>query len=283
MKENQKKYQRNNFLTNNKDKGQIKVNEKKSNVTIVESKYTKPYSKNVVEHKVEIKKEPSKDRFGNIPKTTGRFSAINSNKKENNVNNNVVPNAKFNEKDSSHNKVNTNYYSTKTTTNNSKTDYKWRVQEVKVEKEQTQFRKYGNGTEKGTSKEENTNYKPNNAYLSKYTKEQKFDKNPHVVSNTANKSIVVQNKRNKPEEKILKKEPSAVKIKNEPFKTNEIKNRNESSNLEKKYSFKRDRITTTKTEENLPQNKPKEEFKVENRRGKNIETSSNFFSRNFGI
>jgi len=196
MDEIRKKYQRNNVKTEDKDKSPIKVNERRSNHVVVESKYEKPYSKKVVEQKVEIEQVPSNSRFVNMPKTTGRFSAIYSHKRDNNIYISTTPNERSKEKDIRQNEENTNYYSTKTTTNSSRPNYRRSVQDVKVEKEKPIWVKYEAPKEKEIPKEKITNYRPNSVYISKSVKEEKNENNPNIVSNTVTKSYVVQGRRN---------------------------------------------------------------------------------------
>ena len=61
-----------------------------------------------------------------MPKTTGRYSAIYSYKRDNNIYISTAPKEKSIEKDIKQNKENTNYYSTKTTTNTTKPKYRWK-------------------------------------------------------------------------------------------------------------------------------------------------------------
>ena len=221
-----KKYERTNINTEDKDKGQVKINESRSNHNILETKYEKPYSrKRVEEQNVESGKEPSKNRIENLPKTTLRYKGINNYRRDNNVDNNTIPNEKLKEVDINKNKEITHYYSIKSTTNTSKPNNKWNTQEVKIEKEQPKWGKYRATTEKEIPKEENINYRSNNVYISKYIKEGKNEINNNVESNTITKSIVVQSRRrNKPEEKEVKTEINVIKTRNEAKKTNEIKN-----------------------------------------------------------
>ena len=71
----------------------------------------------------------------------------------------VIKEIKSIEKDIKQNKENTNYYSTKTTTNTTKPKYRWSVQEVKLENEQPKRRTYGFEKEKGTPKEKNNSHR----------------------------------------------------------------------------------------------------------------------------
>ena len=113
-----------------KEKGHLKINERRSNHIIVESKYI-----NYNKRQFRIEQEPLQSKIRNLPKYTGRYSTINNNKRDNNTYINNIPNEKLTEKDINKNKENNNYYSTKLTKNNSKLIYIRRNKELNFEKE----------------------------------------------------------------------------------------------------------------------------------------------------
>ena len=128
MNENIKKYPNNNIKTEEKNKEQINIIEKRPNHIILESKYEKPSSKKIFEQKFENTQEiSSRNKFGNLPIISGKNNPVKSN---------VCNNEKQKEKDIRQNKEN----------------IKRRIQNKKTEKEQQEGIKFGQGIDKSTPK-----------------------------------------------------------------------------------------------------------------------------------
>ena len=78
------KYQRRNIITSNQPQESEKPKEtRRATTTIIETKIERPYSRKVVEQRVEMNSESSNNNFGRMPKTMGRYSAIVTNKRDN--------------------------------------------------------------------------------------------------------------------------------------------------------------------------------------------------------
>ena len=149
------------LMQNNKGKDnlEVKVIEKKSNHTIMITKYEKPNSRKEMNTKVYI---------------------------------NITPNENEKEKENiiqkKENKGNDKYYSVKSTLNISKQNYIHNSQgekEAETEKQKSNLIKYGLGTDKVCIKKEenmNTNKRTNNIYISKYSKVDKNEKNENKLN-----------------------------------------------------------------------------------------------------
>ena len=179
MNDKGKKSQGNNINAEDKGKWQIKVNERRSNHIIYESKYEKPYSRK----EGETEKE-TKDRLRNLPKNAQQNSAIN-----NQIN--KISNENPTEKDLNINKENKNDYSAKLSIDTTK-NFRRKSEEVKIEKDiQPKWKRNKIATDKEIPKEENVNNSMNNANISKYIKKETKDKNPNLANNSAIKSAKV--------------------------------------------------------------------------------------------
>ena len=275
------KYQRRNITNPTQPKESEKLGEtKRATTTIIETKIERPYSRKVVEQRVEMDSEPSKNRFGRMPKTIGRYSAINSNKTDNEITINTTNREKSLDKYKRQNKEkeNDNKFTLNTTKNTTRPNYRWGVQvpEQKVEKEPVKWKRFNRvREEEKPNQEENYNNKP--IITSKTVKEEKTEKTPNAITSTKyTKTTVVENERNntnKPNEKVVKTEVHIVKTKTETPK--ETENKNE-SNDEPKANYRFRRFRANKTDEDLPpkkEEKEKEDIKVESRKKKTLETA----------
>ena len=275
------KYQRRNITNPTQPKETEEPREtKRATTTIIETKIERPYSRKVVEQRVEINSEPSNNRFGRMPKTIGRYSALNSNNTNNEITINTTNREKSLDKYKRQNneKENDNKYKPNTTKNSTRPNYKWSVQvpEQKVEKEPVKWKRFNRVREEEKPRqEENDNNKP--IITSKTVKEEKTEKTPNAITSTRyTKTTVVETERdntNKPDEKVVKTEVHIVKTKTETPKETENKNeRNDEPNAN--YRFRRFRAN--KTDEDLP---PKKEEKEESRKRETLETAFNPYSR----
>ena len=283
------KYQRRNIINPTQPTETEKPKEvRRATTTIIETKIERPYSRKVVEQRVEIDPQSSNNRFGRMPKTIGRYSAIISNKTNNEITNNANNREKSLDKNKRQNtqKENDNKYTPNTAKNSTRPtyNYRWSVQvpEQKVEKEPVKWKRFSRVTEEEKTKlDQNNNNRP--IITSKSVKEEKTEKTPNAYTSTRyTKTTVVEterNNRNKPEEKVVKTEVHVVKTKTETPK--DIENKNE-KNDEPKTNYRFRRYRANKTDEDLPpkkEDKEKEDIKVESRKRKTLETAFNPFSR----
>ena len=74
-----------------------------------------------MEQRVEMDPESSNNRFGRMPKTVGRYSAIVSNKKDNEI----AIDTTITERSQRQNKENDNKYTSNTTKNATRGNYRW--------------------------------------------------------------------------------------------------------------------------------------------------------------
>ena len=279
------KYQRRNITYPAEPKETEKPREtRRATTTIIETKIERPYSRKVVEQRVEMNSESSSNRFGRMPKTTGRYSAIISNKSNNEIAINTTNREKSLDKKQNNQKENENKYTPNTVKNSTRPNYRWSVQvpEQKVEKEPVKWKRFSRVREEEKPRqEENISNRP--IITSKTVKEEKTEKTPKVyTSSRYTKTTVVKtesNNINKPDEKIVKTEVNVVKTKTEIPK--EIENKKE-NNDEPKANYRFRKYRANKTDEDLPpkkEDKEKEEIKVESRKRKTLETAFNPFSR----
>ena len=279
------KYQRRNITYPAEPKETEKPREtRRATTTIIETKIERPYSRKVVEQRVEMNSESSSNRFGRMPKTTGRYSAIISNKSNNEIAINTTNREKSLDKKQNNQKENENKYTPNTVKNSTRPNYRWSVQvpEQKVEKEPVKWKRFSRVREEEKPRqEENISNRP--IITSKTVKEEKTEKTPKVyTSSRYTKTTVVKtesNNINKPDEKVVKTEVNVVKTKTEIPK--EIENKKE-SNDEPKANYRFRKYRANKTDEDLPpkkEDKEKEEIKVESRKRKTLETAFNPFSR----
>ena len=279
------KYQRRNITYPAEPKETEKPREtRRATTTIIETKIERPYSRKVVEQRVEMNSESSSNRFGRMPKTTGRYSAIISNKSNNEIAINTTNREKSLDKKQNNQKENENKYTPNTVKNSTRPNYRWSVQvpEQKVEKEPVKWKRFSRVREEEKPRqEENISNRP--IITSKTVKEEKAEKTPKVyTSSRYTKTTVVKtesNNINKPDEKVVKTEVNVVKTKTEIPK--EIENKKE-SNDEPKANYRFRKYRANKTDEDLPpkkEDKEKEEIKVESRKRKTLETAFNPFSR----
>ena len=279
------KYQRRNITYPAEPKETEKPREtRRATTTIIETKIERPYSRKVVEQRVEMNSESSSNRFGRMPKTTGRYSAIISNKSNNEIAINTTNREKSLDKKQNNQKENENKYTPNTVKNSTRPNYRWSVQvpEQKVEKEPVKWKRFSRVREEEKPRqEENISNRP--IITSKTVKEEKTEKTPKVyTSSRYTKTTVVKtesNNINKPDEKVVKTEVNVVKTKTEIPK--EIENKKE-NNDEPKANYRFRKYRANKTDEDLPpkkEDKEKEEIKVESRKRKTLETAFNPFSR----
>ena len=279
------KYQRRNITYPAEPKETEKPREtRRATTTIIETKIERPYSRKVVEQRVEMNSESSSNRFGRMPKTTGRYSAIISNKSNNEIAINTTDREKSLDKKQNNQKENENKFTPNTVKNSTRPNYRWSVQvpEQKVEKEPVKWKRFSRVREEEKPRqEENISNRP--IITSKTVKEEKTEKTPKVyTSSRYTKTTVVKtesNNINKPDEKVVKTEVNVVKTKTEIPK--EIENKKE-NNDEPKANYRFRKYRANKTDEDLPpkkEDKEKEEIKVESRKRKTLETSFNPFSR----
>ena len=283
------KYQRRNIINPTQPTETEKPKEvRRATTTIIETKFERPYSRKVVEQRVEIDPESSNNRFGRMPKTIGRYSAIISNKANNEITINTNNREKSLDKNKRQNtqKENDNKYTPNTAKNTTRPtySYRWSVQvpEQKVEKEPVKWKRFSRVTEEEKPKlDQNNNNRP--IITSKTVKEEKNEKTPNAYTSIRyTKTTVVEtekNNRNKPEEKIVKTEVHVVETKTETPK--DIENKNE-KNDEPKGNYRFRKYRANKTDEDLPpkkEDKEKEDIKVQSRKRKTLETAFNPFSR----
>ena len=279
------KYQRRNITYPAEPKETEKPREtRRATTTIIETKIERPYSRKVVEQRVEMNSESSSNRFGRMPKTTGRYSAIISNKSNNEIAINTTNREKSLDKKQNNQKENENKYTPNTVKNSTRPNYRWSVQvpEQKVEKEPVKWKRFSRVREEEKPRqEENISNRP--IITSKTVKEEKTEKTPKVyTSSRYTKTTVVKtesNNINKPDEKVAKTEVNVVKTKTEIPK--EIENKKE-NNDEPKANYRFRKYRANKTDEDFPpkkEDKEKEEIKVESRKRKTLETAFNPFSR----
>ena len=112
---------------------------------------------------------------------------------------------------------------TKSTTDTSKVSNQGRGQQLISDVKPNQ-RKYGRRTVKETPKEENINYRHNNAYIKSSIKEEKNDKNDNEGSKVLSQSFVVGRRNNEPEEKVSKKEVIDINAQNIPLPPRQLNN-----------------------------------------------------------
>jgi hypothetical protein len=281
------KYQRRNINNPTQPEETEKPREtKRATTTIIETKIERPYSRKVVEQRVEMDSQPSNNRFGRMPKTVGRYSAIDSNKTNNEITINTTNREKSLDKYKRQNKEkeNDNKYTPNTTKNTTRPINRWsyQVPEQKVEKEPVKWKRFSRLREEEKPKQEgNYNNKP--IITSKTVKEEKTEKTPNAFTSTKyTKTTVVETERNntnKPDEKVVKTEVHIVKTKTETPKESENKNE---SNEEPKANYRFRKYRANKTDEDLPpkkEDKEKEDIKVESRKRKTFEPAFNPYSR----
>ena len=281
------KYQRRNINTST----QLQENEKpketrRATTTIIETKIERPYSRKVVEQRVEMNSESSNNNFGRMPKTMGRYSAIVSNKRDNvvTISTSNRENSLDKYKRENKEKENDNKYASNTTKNSTRPNYRWSVQvpEQKVEKEPVKWKRFSRVREEEKPKQEDISNRP--IITSKTVKEEKTEKTPKVYTSTRyTKTTVVEtkrNSRNQPDEKVVKTEVHVV-TKNETPKDTENKKEN-NDEPKANYRFRRNQYRVNKTDEDLPpkkEEKEKEDIKIESRKRKTLETVFNPYSR----
>ena len=281
------KYQRRNINTST----QLQENEKpketrRATTTIIETKIERPYSRKVVEQRVEMNSESSNNNFGRMPKTMGRYSAIVSNKRDNvvTISTSNRENSLDKYKRENKEKENDNKYASNTTKNSTRPNYRWSVQvpEQKVEKEPVKWKRFSRVREEEKPKQEDISNRP--IITSKTVKEEKTEKTPKVYTSTRyTKTTVVEtkrNSRNQPDEKVVKTEVHVV-TKNETPKDTENKKEN-NDEPKTNYRFRRNQYRVNKTDEDLPSkigDKEKEDIKNESRKRKTLETAFNPYSR----
>ena len=281
------KYQRRNITTSTQPQENETTKEtRRATTTIIETKIERPYSRKVIEQRVEMDSDPSNNQFGRMPKTMGRYSAIISNKRDNvvtiNTSNRENPLDKY--KRENKEKVNDNKYTSNTTKNSTRPNYRWSVQvpEQKVEKEPVKWKRFSRVREEEKPKQEDISNRP--IITSKTVKEEKTEKAPNGYTSTRyTKTTVVEttrNSRNKPDEKVVKTEVHVV-TKNEAPK--EIENKKENNDEPKtNYRFRSYQYRANKTDEDLPlkkEEKEKEDIKIESRKRNTLETASNPYSK----
>ena len=288
MNQTRAKYQRRNMNTSTQPQESEKPKEtRRATTTIIETKIERPYSRKVVEQRVEMSSDPSNNNFGRMPKTMGRYSAIISNKR-----NHVVTISTSNRENSldkykreNKEKENDNKYASNTTKNSTRPNYRWSVQvpEQKVEKEPVKWKRFSRVREEEKPKQEDISNRP--IITSKTVKEEKTEKTPKVYTSTRyTKTTVVEtkrNSRNQPDEKVVKTEVHVVTRNENP---KEIENKKENNNEPKaSYRSRRNQYRVNKTDEDLPpkkEEKEKEDIKNESRKRKTFETVLNPYSRN---
>ena len=281
------KYQRRNINTST----QLQENEKpketrRATTTIIETKIERPYSRKVVEQRVEMNSESSNNNFGRMPKTMGRYSAIISNKRDNvvTISTSNRENSLDKYKRENKEKENDNKYASNTTKNSTRPNYRWSVQvpEQKVEKEPVKWKRFSRVREEEKPKQEDISNRP--IITSKTVKEEKTEKTPKVYTSTRyTKTTVVEtkrNSRNQPDEKVVKTEVHVVTKNETPKDTENIKENNDEPKAN--YRFRRNQYRVNKTDEDLPpkkEEKEKEDIKIESRKRKTLETVFNPYSR----
>ena len=283
------KYQRRNIITSNQPQESEKPKEtRRATTTIIETKIERPYSRKVVEQRVEMNSESSNNNFGRMPKTMGRYSAIVTNKRDNVVTISTSNREKSLDKYKRENKEkeNDNKYTPNATKNSTRPNYRWSVQvpEQKVEKEPVKWKRFSRVKEEEKPKQDDISNRP--IITSKTVKEEKTEKTPNAYTSTRyTKTTVVEtkrNSRNNPDEKVVKTEVHVV-TKSETPKEKEIENKKE-NNVEPKsnYRSRRNQYRANKTDEDLPQKKEekeKEDIKIESRKRKTLQTAFNPYSR----
>ena len=277
------KYQRRNINNSTQPQENEKPKEtRRATTTIIETKIERPYSRKVVEQRVEIDSDPSNNQFGRMPKTMGRYSAIISNKRDNvvtiNTSNREKPLDKY--KRENKEKENDNKYTSNTTKNTTRPNYRWSVQvpEQKVEKEPVKWKRFSRVREEEKPKQEDISNRP--IITSKTVKEEKTEKTPNGYTSTRyTKTTVVEttrNSRNKPDEKVVKTEVHVV-TKNEAPKEIENKKENNDDKPKTNYRFRSYQQRVNKTDEDLPLKKEEKEkednIKNESRKRKTLETA----------
>ena len=288
MNQTRAKYQRRNMNTSTQPQESEKPKEtRRATTTIIETKIERPYSRKVVEQRVEMSSDPSNNNFGRMPKTMGRYSAIISNKRNHTVtisaSNRERPSDKY--KRENKEKENISKYTSNTIKNSTQTNYRRSAQvpEQKVEKEPVKWKRFSQVSEEEKSKKEDINHRP--IITSKTVKEEKTEKTPNAYTSTKySKTTVVETKRssrNKPDEKVVKTEVHVVTRNENP---KEIENKKENNNEPKaSYRSRRNQYRVNKTDEDLPpkkEEKEKEDIKNESRKRKTFETVLNPYSRN---
>ena len=281
------KYQRRNINTSTQFQENEKPKEtRRATTTIIETKIERPYSRKVVEQRVEMNSESSNNNFGRMPKTMGRYSAIVSNKRDNvvTISTSNRENSLDKYKRENKEKENDNKYASNTTKNSTRPNYRWSVQvpEQKVEKEPVKWKRFSRVREEEKPKQEDISNRP--IITSKTVKEEKTEKTPKVYTSTRyTKTTVVEtkrNSRNQPDEKVVKTEVHVV-TKNETPKDTENKKEN-NDEPKANYRFRRNQYRINKTDEDLPpkkEEKEKEDIKIESRKRKTLETVFNPYSR----
>jgi len=258
---------------------------RRATTTIIETRIERPYSRKVVEQRVEMDSEPSNNRFGRMPKTIGRYSAIVTNNRDNeitiNTTNREKPQDKYqreNKEQINDNKIKLNSATLIAPSNNYRRSVQ--VPEQKVEKEPVKWKRFSRAAEEKPKIEEINN---RTTITNKTVKEEKIEKTPNAYTSTRyTKTTVVEiekNNINKPDEKVVKTEVHIVKTKNETPK--EIENRKE-NNDEPKANYRSRRFRFNKTDEDLPpkkEDKEKEDIKIESRKRNTLQVAFNPYSR----
>lgn len=219
------KYQKRNDIKEDKDKDkrQSQFNKTKLNQSYYESKYTKPSSRKLVEQNIEKGKEFSRRRYDNKTSITEKNSRINILKTDNISQIGRTSNVNQTVRVIRQRKENNDYHLTKSTTDTSKVSNQGRGQQLISDVKPNQ-RKYGRTTVKETPKEENINYRHNNAYIKSSIKEEKNVKNDNEGSNALSQSFVVGRRNNEPEEKVSKKEVTDINAQNIPLPPRQLNN-----------------------------------------------------------
>ena len=271
------KYQRRNIITSTQPQESEKPKEtRRATTTIIETKIERPYSRKVVEQRVEMNSESSNNNFGRMPKTMGRYSAIVSNKRDNVVTISTSNREKSLDKYKRENKEkeNDNKYTPNTIKNSTQPNYRWSVQvpEQKVEKEPVKWKRFSRVKEEEKPKQDDISNRP--IITSKTVKEEKTEKTPNAYTSTRyTKTTVVEtqrNSRNKPDEKVVKTEVHVV------TKSETPKEKENNDEPKSNYRSRRNQYRANKTDEDLPQKKEekeKEDIKIESRKRKTFQTN----------
>ena len=259
-----KKYQRRSFNASDNNNEKIKETTT-TTTTVIEPNSEGPITKKIVEEKVEIERDfHPKNRFGKTQRTAGRFSAIYNYKKDKDLINENIPTDNSIERDKNEDKNLSN-----TNKNTIKPKFRWSIQEDKVGKEPIKWRRFGRKKEE----EPEEKNKGNNVTISKTVKEEK-DENPNILSTKITETTIIEdNNKNKPEEKVVKTEVITTTV----VKSRKEIPENENKDDKNKYRFRRDKFRANKTDEDLPQKKEeeKEKIKSEARKRKTLENSFN--------
>jgi len=198
-----------------------------------------------------------------VQQPTGRASAIINLKRDNDIIIKTKTRENSNEKDKRQNKErgsDTNSVN-KSSNYSGKPYFRWSVTEHRFEKEPaTQSKKYDRNDRNDRNKDEKpVENKGNNIgfYVSKPVNEQKNEKTqktPYTVNTSYTRTTIINDNKNKPEEKVVKTEVKIVETKKEPPKTHEYKvsYKRRSKNEEKTDDNNRSKVNEEKVEEKKP-------------------------------